>query len=162
MKSLGMSASGAWQQHLACPNILDRGWLIIPIISKSSSSSLHGAVTLLGFCRRYGVHYRLLSTCVGYFTCHVAWTLVQGTMVFSSPEGPWWIQKKHMTIIFHLMLSSQFSTPRYMYFKTSKISSCATRIQRWYLTSVGCQPGMSYNCIRYACHHPGPADYPWC
>jgi hypothetical protein len=41
--------------------------------------SLHGVVTLLGFCRRYEVHYRLL----GSFTCHGIDVQVQGTMVFS-------------------------------------------------------------------------------
>jgi hypothetical protein len=49
----------------------------------SSSSSLHGVVTLLGFCRRSGVHYRLLSTCVGSFTCPGIDAQVQGTTVFS-------------------------------------------------------------------------------
>jgi hypothetical protein len=43
----------------------------------------HGVVTLLGFCRRYGVHYTLLSTCVGYFTCPGIDTQVQGTTVWS-------------------------------------------------------------------------------
>jgi hypothetical protein len=45
--------------------------------------SLHGVVTLLGFCRRYGGHYRLLSTCVGSFTCPGVDAPVQGTTVFS-------------------------------------------------------------------------------
>jgi hypothetical protein len=40
-------------------------------------------MTLLGFCQRYGVHYRLLSTCVGSFTCPGIDALVQGTTVFS-------------------------------------------------------------------------------
>jgi hypothetical protein len=31
--------------------------------------SLHGVVTLLDVCRRDGVHYRLLSTCVGCIAC---------------------------------------------------------------------------------------------
>jgi hypothetical protein len=48
-----------------------------------SSSSLHGVVTLLGFCRRYGVHYKLLSTCVGSFTRPGIDAQVQGTTVFS-------------------------------------------------------------------------------
>jgi hypothetical protein len=41
-------------------------------------------VTLLDFCQRYGVHYRLLSTCVGSFACPDIDTQVQGTMVFSN------------------------------------------------------------------------------
>jgi hypothetical protein len=45
--------------------------------------SLQGVVTLLGFCRRHGVHYRLLSTCVGSFTCPDIDAQVQGTTVFS-------------------------------------------------------------------------------
>jgi hypothetical protein len=45
--------------------------------------SLHCVVTLLGFCQRYGVHYRLLSTCVGSFTCPGIGAQVQGTTVFS-------------------------------------------------------------------------------
>ena len=40
--------------------------------------------TLLDFCRRYGVHYRLQSTCVGSFTCPGTDTQVQGTTA-SSP-----------------------------------------------------------------------------
>jgi hypothetical protein len=46
--------------------------------------SLHGIeITLLFFCRRYGVHYRLLATCVGSFTCPGIDALVQGVTVFS-------------------------------------------------------------------------------
>jgi hypothetical protein len=45
--------------------------------------SLHGIVTLLGFCRRCGVHYRLMSTCVRSFTCPGIDAQVQGTTVFS-------------------------------------------------------------------------------
>jgi hypothetical protein len=45
--------------------------------------SLHGVVTLLDFCRRYGVDYRLLSTCVGSFTCPGIDAPVQGTTVWS-------------------------------------------------------------------------------
>jgi hypothetical protein len=45
--------------------------------------SLHGAVTLLDFCRRHRVHYRLLSTYVGSFACPGIDTRVQGTTVFS-------------------------------------------------------------------------------
>jgi hypothetical protein len=40
--------------------------------------SLHGVVTL-GYCQRYGVHYRLLSTCVGSFICPGIDTQVQGS-----------------------------------------------------------------------------------
>jgi hypothetical protein len=46
-----------------------------------------GIVTLsclLDFYRRYGVHYRLLSTCVGSFACPAGIdTQVQGTTVWS-------------------------------------------------------------------------------
>jgi hypothetical protein len=45
--------------------------------------SLHGVVTLLDCCRRYRVHYRLLSTCVGSFTCPDIDSQVRGTTVFS-------------------------------------------------------------------------------
>jgi hypothetical protein len=45
--------------------------------------SLHGVVALLDFCRRYGVHYRLLSSCVGSFACPGIDTPVQGTTVWS-------------------------------------------------------------------------------
>jgi hypothetical protein len=50
--------------------------------------SLHSVVTLLGFCRRYGVHYRLLSTCVGSFTCPGIDAQVQGTSFSSHPTDP--------------------------------------------------------------------------
>jgi hypothetical protein len=40
-------------------------------------------LTLLDFCPMYGVHYMLLSTCVGSFACPGIDTRVQGTTVFS-------------------------------------------------------------------------------
>jgi hypothetical protein len=39
--------------------------------------------TALDFCRRYGVHYKLLSTCVGSYACPGIDTLVQAATVFS-------------------------------------------------------------------------------
>jgi hypothetical protein len=55
----------------------DDAWRLALLIS------LHSVVTLLDFCRRYGVHYTLLSPCVGYFACPGIDTPVQGTTVIS-------------------------------------------------------------------------------
>jgi hypothetical protein len=52
-----------------------------------SGISLHGVVILLGFGRgevHYEVHYRLMSTCEGSFTCPGIAAQVQGTTVFLS------------------------------------------------------------------------------
>ena len=56
--------------------IMRSGTIIISIIN-------YVFVTLMDFRRRYGVHYRLQSTCVGSFTCPGIDTQVQGTTAFS-------------------------------------------------------------------------------
>jgi hypothetical protein len=51
--------------------------------------SLHGVITLLGFCRRYGVHYRLLSICVGSFTCPGIDVRYKGPRFLVSSDRPY-------------------------------------------------------------------------
>jgi hypothetical protein len=48
----------------------------IPMSQLECVLSLHGVLTLLGFCWRYGVHYRLLSTCVYRLLPNLPWLIL--------------------------------------------------------------------------------------
>jgi hypothetical protein len=64
-----------WERKLWSKSVAEKSINLI--------NTYHYTVSLLDFCRMYGVHKRLLSTCVGYFAYPGIDTQVQGTTVFS-------------------------------------------------------------------------------